>query len=81
MWPLRVAITKIPSDDTFLLYKDAITRRKIKFLDCVYDIPTGKARHRFSPEENFLVHVPRALPARVQADVDAATSSRFPGSK
>jgi len=66
------ARTKIPDDDCFLLTKQATTRRKIKFLDCVYDITTGKARYGFLPEEKFLVHVPRALPARVEADVEAA---------
>ena len=66
------ALTKIPRDDTFLLDKHASTRRKIKFLDCVYDISTGKARHGFTPEEKFLVHVPRKFPARVEADVEAA---------
>ncbi len=66
------ALTKIPRDDTFLLDKHASTRRKIKFLDCMYDISTGKARHGFSPVEKFLLHVPRAFPARVEADVEAA---------
>jgi len=66
------ALTKIPRDDTFLLDTHASMRRKIKFLDCVYIISTGKARPGFSPEEIFLVHVPSAFPARVESDVEAA---------
>ena len=66
------AQTKIPDDDCFLLAKQASTHWKIKFADCVYDIPTGKAIHGFRPEEKFLVHVPRAYPPRVGADVEAA---------
>ena len=42
------------------------------FLNCVYDISIGKTRPGFTPEEKFLVHVPRAFPARVKTDVEAA---------
>ncbi len=66
------ALTKISRDDCFLIDKHASTHRKIKFLDCVYDIPTGNARPRFDPEEKLLEHVQRSILARVQADVDAA---------
>ncbi len=61
----------IPVDDAFLKKKKNIFR-KIKFVDCVYDVATGEARRGFRPEEKFLVHISRALPERVEADVAAA---------
>ena len=66
------ARSKILRDDGFLIEKHTSTHRKIKFLDCVYDIPTVKTKHEFRPDERLFAHVPRAFPPRVQADVNAA---------
>ena len=66
------ARTQIPLDDLFLTTKHKTVFRKIKFEDCVYHVATGEARRVFRPEEKFLVHVPRGLPERIDADVAAA---------
>ena len=68
------ARTKIPKQDLFLVEKHVTTHRKIKFANCVYNLATGQARAGFLPEEKFMVHVPRNLPARVEEDVCAARS-------
>jgi hypothetical protein len=63
------ARTQIPLDDLFLTTKHKTAFRKIKFEDCVYHVvATGEAHRVFRPEK-FLVHVPRGLPERIDADV------------
>ncbi len=66
------ARSQIPRDEGFLMDKHSTTHRKIKITDCVYDIAGAKVIAGLPPEERFLVHVQRAFPPRVQADIDAA---------